>query len=192
MGLKGGINHFSYNLSTLSSTDPDDYLFGQERISRFLPNLGLGAYFYSPTFYLGLSVPKLLRNNLHEDQQGASARQSREERHYFVIGGVVFPISENVMFKPAFVGKMVQGAPSSIDFNGTFILFKSLWLGAFYRYGDSVGAIAQVKVSKALKLGYSYDMTSSYLRNYQNGSHEILLSYNIYWGEGDVFSPRFF
>lgn len=191
LGIKSGVNYYTYNLSTLSSMDPDDYLFGKEKTSIFLPNFGLGAYYFSSLFYIGLSVPKLLRNDLNESQS-STTRQSREERHYFVMGGIVFPFSEDVMLKPSFIAKIVQGAPSSVEVNGTFIFFGKLWLGAFYRFGDSYGALAQLKVSKSLKFGYSFDTTSTRLRNYHHGTHEVLLSYDIYWGEGDVLSPRFF
>jgi type IX secretion system PorP/SprF family membrane protein len=189
-GIKGGLNYLRYNLAGLRSTGSDSFLAGAERTNKLLPNFGIGLYYYSKQYYLGVSTPKILRNRY--DEENTRARNSREERHYFVVGGLLLPLSENVLFKPSSIAKMVQNSPASVELNSTFIFMKKVWLGAFYRIGDSVGALAQFEVSKTLKIGYSYDMTHSRLRSYSGGTHEVLLSYNIFRNGGDILSPRYF
>ena len=41
--------------------------------------------------------------------------------HFYLIGGHVFDLSENVKLKPAFLTKMVQGAPLQVDLSANFL-----------------------------------------------------------------------
>jgi hypothetical protein len=58
-----------------------------------------------------------------------------------------------------------------------------VWAGVSYRLGDMVAPMLgyQMPVGKdgtgLLKFGYSYDVTTSKLSNYSNGTHELMLNY---------------
>jgi hypothetical protein len=47
------------------------------------------------------------------------------------------------------------------------------------RFGDSYGVIAQFQATNKMMIGYSYDLTTSNLNAYSNGTHEIMFSYNL-------------
>jgi len=61
-----------------------------------------------------------------------------------------------------------------------------------YRTGDSYGFIAQWIFDKKLRIGYAYDITTTNLRNVSNGSHEIMVSYEMKFLKEKVVSPRYF
>jgi hypothetical protein len=87
----------------------------------------------------------------------------------------------------------VNGAPPSTDITGQFLLKDTYWLGATYRLGDAVALIGNIKLNKQLMIGYSYDFTVSELNNYNNGSHEIIVSYDFDgFLKNKVKSPRYF
>jgi hypothetical protein len=48
-----------------------------------------------------------------------------------------------------------------------------------YRPGDSFGFIAQWIFEEKLRIGYSIDFTTSKLKSFQNGTHEVMISYEI-------------
>lgn len=188
-GMKGGFNMYDINLQELIREDNEDdvIMFGASKM--FLPNFGVGTYLYSDRFYLGLSIPKMLQNSLSDN---SNTLQNKEERHYFFTGGIVLDVSENIRFKPSFTLRMVNGAPLSSEFSGAILLHDRLWLGGMYRLGDSVGAMVRFNVTNQFSLGYSYDMTQSRLRNDNQGTHEVYVSYDIAFRNKKILSPRFF
>lgn len=188
-GMKGGFNMYDINLQNLIREDNEDdaIMFGST--SMFLPNFGIGTYLFSERFYLGLSIPKMLQNSLSDN---SNTLQNKEERHYFFTGGIVLDVSENIRFKPSFTMRMVNGAPLSSEFSGAILLHDRLWLGGMYRLGDSVGALIKFNVTNQFSLGYSYDMTQSRLRNDNQGTHEVYVSYDIAFRNKKILSPRFF
>ena len=95
-------------------------------------------------------------------------------------------------FKPASFVKIVQGAPTSIDLSANFLINKKVTLGASYRVGAAIGALAGFQLSDRLMLGYAYDSDVTDLRNYNFGSHEVFIRFEFVKRiEGNV-SPRFF
>jgi len=191
LGLKGGLNFFDANLANLATNDPDDPVFAYDINRRFLPNLGVGAFFYTNQYYLGLSVPKLIENTINDN--GVSTQSiSKEQIHLFFMAGYVFDVNRIVKFKPSILAKYVHNAPVSLDLNGTFLFYERLWLGGMFRMGDSFGGLVQMQVTDQIKIGYSYDLPISKLGAYNNGTHEIMVSFDFNFGSGRVRSPRYF
>jgi len=190
-GIKGGVNYYDVNLLSLLGSQGDDHvaLFGARKM--FLPNFGVGSYLYSDRYYIGFSIPKMLQNSLSDDKNTLNYA-SREELHVFLTGGVVIDVSDNIKFKPSTIVRMVSGSPVSAEFSAAFLLNEKLWLGGMYRLGDSVGALVKFDITKQLSLGYSYDLTRSGLRYYNQGTHEIFVSYDLAYKNRKTLSPRYF
>ncbi|WP_167619748.1 type IX secretion system membrane protein PorP/SprF [Maribellus sediminis] len=193
LGLKGGFTNYSHNLQShqLSSTGAiDDPMFQGEINSDFMPNFGVGAFLYSTNYYVGLSVPQVVVNEFENNYN--NYKSQAQLRHYFLIAGAVFNLGENVKFKPTFLTKATNGAPIQFDFTTNFLIKEKLWLGAMYRTGDSYGFIAQWIFAQKLRVGYAVDFSINELRNYNNGSHEIMVSYELRFYKERVVSPRYF
>lgn len=191
-GLKGGVNFYYAGLTDLQLINPDDPTFAQNDLRRFLPNVGVGMYYYTDRFYAGLSAPKLIENVINKNSATITQNVSREEMHFYFMMGYVFHVNRILKFKPHFMTKFVQDAPVSIDLSAQFLIYDRLWLGGMYRFGDSVGALMQIQVSNQIKVGYSYDVSINELRTYNRGTHEIMVSYDFNFGKGRVTSPRYF
>lgn len=193
LGLKGGFNVYDLSLSMLNTTDPDPYLISNGDRSRFLPNFGVGAYYYTESYFAGVSIPKLLRNSLSYTDGSDLTVAGREERHWFFTVGGVFDVREPILkMKPSVMVRAVNGAPASLDLSLTMIIFERFWAGAMYRWGDAIAAHARLQVNENMQLGYSYDLTTSKLRPYNFGSHEIFVSYNFSFRGQRIQSPRYF
>lgn len=192
MGLKGGFNFYQAELSKLKVFDEGDPGFSDDVKGKFMPNVGFGFYYYTNKYYLGVSAPKLMRNKFLENYNVKSVSLGKEERHYYFIGGYIFEIDRNIVFKPSVLAKFVSGAPISFDVNGSFLFYKRLWLGATYRVGDAVSLMAEVKIGNNLLLGYAFDYTLSKLTQFNSGTHEILISYSFRLSRSRLKSPRYF
>jgi type IX secretion system PorP/SprF family membrane protein len=193
LGIKGGLTTFDANISGLILNQLDDPAF-RENINEIFPVVGVGAYFFGEKYYVGLSAPNLLTSKHLENKQGLTAL-GEENIHYFVTGGYVFDINEDFKLKPAFMARGVQGAPLSVDITANVLMFNRLEAGVGYRFGDAITGLVNFAITPQLRVGYAYDRTTSNLGDYNDGTHEFLLLFDL-----DLFglskgydkSPRFF
>lgn len=165
-----------------------DALFNQNIENRFLPTIGSGLYYYTDNFYVGLSIPNFLTTEHYDDNIEALAN---ENIHYFFMAGLVFDISDYIKFKPALLSKVVAGSPVSIDVSANMMFYERFTFGLAYRLDDSISGLVNFQVSNSLQIGYAYDMTTSNFQNYNSGTHEIMLIYDIL-RYSKFKSPRFF
>ncbi len=196
LGLKAGVTLFNtdFNGFNLQSGDQSTDIAFDENISRVFPNVGLGAFFFTKKYYLGVSAPNLLTTKHLETQNGIKST-GVQSIHYFVTGGYVFDLNRDLKLKPAFMAKAVNGAPLSLDVTANVLIKERLELGLGYRLEDAMSALASFKVTPNLRIGYSYDYTTSNLGNFNSGSHELFVLFDV-----DLFglkggydrSPRFF
>jgi len=191
LGLKAGLTlHNVDYLTKINPTLPDvgDSAFGQN-VSNSYFNFGTGAFYYTNKYYLGLSVPNMLKAK-HLDFNGRS--YGNESSHYFLTGGYVFDVSQNVKFKPFFMAKSSFEAPASLDVSTNFMFKDKFEIGATYRLEDSFGAMVNYAVTPSLKIGYAYDHIVSDLKVTTPSSHEIILLYNVNFNKKVSRSPRYF
>jgi type IX secretion system PorP/SprF family membrane protein len=193
-GLKAGFtsintnfNGFRLNSGNISTDDA----FAQN-INETVPNIGVGAYYFTDNYYVGISAPNLLSAE-HIKSRATINSFGPQEIHTYFTGGYVFDINEEFKFKPAFMAIFVKGAPVSVDLTANVLYHEKFELGAAYRFDDSVSILMNVNVTPSLRIGYSYDYTTSNLSQFNSGSHEIVLLYNFdLLGKGYDKSPRFF
>ncbi|WP_435261492.1 PorP/SprF family type IX secretion system membrane protein [Tenacibaculum sp. nBUS_03] len=188
-GLKLGGRFFSVDWSKGVFRDGNDRSLN-ENISKFLPTIGAGVYYYKSNWYLGLAVPNLLRTEHYDDVSNGGV-VATERMHYFLIGGYVFDLSDSIKFKPAVLSKIVSGAPLSLDVSANFLFNNKFRLGAAWRWDDSISALLGFQINESLQIGYAYDLTTSNYSNYNSGTHEVMLRYEIF-KEQKMKSPRFF
>ena len=188
LGLKGGMSY--YNLDEELFTEPDvlNDPFFQDQFNRWTPNFGVGFYLSSQNWYIGGSAPKLINN----DNNKYNEYLALEQIHYYLTGGYVFDINENLKLRPTTILKATKGAPLSIDLTATAILNEKFYLGASYRIDDAVGAFMDVQLFDGFRAGYAYEHPISDIRPYTSGSHEILLIYEFRFKNTRYKSPRFF
>lgn len=190
-GLKAGANLFSANLIDLNPIVEDDQTFSANISSKPLPNFGFGVMYYSKRYYIGASVPKLLQNKLI-DGDLPNFTNNTEAQHAFLIAGAVFDISHYTKFKPTILFKAVNGAPPGVEVTGQFLFYDKLWAGLMYRWQDAAGVLVQYEINNKFKIGYAYDYTLSDIRRYSDGSHEIMLGFDLRRGYPGDISPRYF
>ncbi len=193
-GLKGGMNLRKLDLTDLTTGTAGDPTLLSDIKSEFLPNFGFGVYYFTPKYYLGLSIPKLLENDFKENKVEGSVDFGNESKHYFFIAGAVFKLSDNLLLKPTGFLKFVSGAPLEGDITANFIFSNRFRIGAMFRTGAAFGLLAGVNITDQLSVGYSYDWSfTNTTGKYNAGSHEIMLRYDfIFNSKNKIRSPRYF
>ena len=64
--------------------------------------------------------------------------------------------------------------------------------GIAYRWSAAVSGMVGFQVSNSRFIGYGYDLETTKLANYNSGSHEIFLRYELFKNYNKIISPRFF
>jgi len=182
------------DFTKLNIYNPADPRFQNNVDNKFSPNIGAGIYFHSNKSYLGLSVPNFLETKHFDESSNSNSASfvAKERMHYYFIGGHVFDLSPSIQFKPAFLTKMVQGAPLQVDVSANFLFNEKFTLGAAYRWSAAMSAMVGFQVNQNWFIGYAYDMETTKLADYNSGSHEIFLRYELFNNFDRVVSPRFF
>ena len=179
LGLKAGFNYLEGKLTGLDRYHIDDsYILDFGDFYRFMPNFGVGGFWYGENFYLGFAVPRLLQNPYNKAENTFTTK-SREERHYFLHGAYSHPIARDIVFQPAVTTIMVAGAPITADLDFAFhFLDQKLTFGALYRISDSFGGYLQFQY-ETLRIGFAYDLTHTRLSKYNNGTFEVMIRYDL-------------
>ena len=186
-GVKGGINLINIGREGLNTDNPNDPKLLQNIRNNINPNFGFGIYYHTPGFFIGVSTPKLLERSYDE-----LSTTNLERRHYFATIGGVIRLSDKGKLRPTSLLKITEGAPLSLDLTAAAIYNEKLWLGANYRLLAAFGAFVQVQITPQFKIGVASDFGTQRLRNYNNGSFEIMLSYDCLFKKEGIRSPRYF
>ncbi|WP_031428003.1 type IX secretion system membrane protein PorP/SprF [Flavimarina sp. Hel_I_48] len=195
-GLKAGATFFNTDFTRLqlgSGSSSTDLAFDRD-ISQTYPTLGVGLFYFSDQYYLGASAPNLLNSEHIEERDGVRGF-GKETVHYFLTGGYVFDLNPEIKLKPSFMARAVEGAPLSLDLNANVLLYEKLEAGIGYRVGNAITGLVNFEVAEGLRIGYAYDYTTSNLGKYNDGSHEIMLLFDLkFLGLTPKYSksPRFF
>ncbi|RKS14031.1 type IX secretion system membrane protein PorP/SprF [Flavobacterium sp. 120] len=186
-GIKATANFFNLDVNRLNPVDDDPSL--HDFNNKFTPNIGAGVYLHSDKAYVGFSIPNFIESNRYDDNEVAIFK---EKINYYLMAGYVFDLNESIKFKPALLTKVVAGAPLQLDVSGNFMFSDKFVVGIAYRWSAAVSAMVGFQVSDGMYIGYGYDHETTNLNNYNSGSHEIFLRYEIFKNNGKITTPRFF
>ena len=189
-GLKAGLDLCQSNWSDIEIVDQNDKAFESNSPIYVKPNVGAGFYFYNKKYYAGLSVPLLLTNRLEYNEK-IEVSHNFKNYNTMLTAGVLFKLNNSFKVKPSFLIKYHQASPMQFDLNANFIYRDIAWLGFSYRLDDAVVAILQYQITPQLAVGYAYDYTLSELNKYGNGSHEIMIRYELGF-KVKAYNPRYF
>jgi type IX secretion system PorP/SprF family membrane protein len=174
LGLKGGIGTGRIDGLDLG----DDIVFSENANSFLLPNFGVGAYYYTPAFYAGLSVPLLLHYRTN-DNGDVSAYHSFNNYAWYLVAGVKVPLAENWRLHPSALIEYDKPGGVMAD-GGLSVIYKDvLEAGASYRTKQAIIMLIDFKITYQLRVGIAYDYGLNELNNYNRNSFEVALEYNF-------------
>jgi len=134
-------------------------------------DVGFGAYYNNDKLFAGISASHLLESSVDLDNFSKVYK-----RHIYGMVGYNFEVSPTIVLKPMVFVKNVSGN-TTFDINVNAQFNERFWVGASYRNEDAIVGLLGMNITEKLKVGYSYDFTTSELKNYSDGTHEIMLGY---------------
>ena len=137
-------------------------------------DMDIGVYYKTDQLYIGLSSSHLLPGTLQ-----SAYFEYDVARHYYIMAGYRHALSRDWVLLPSTFIKS-DAASTQVDISLLAEWSETIWGGISYRLSDAV--VPMIGVYKdigngTMKIGYSYDVTTSRLRQYSSGSHELMVSY---------------
>ncbi len=191
IGVQGQIDYGRIDWNMADPLDQGDDMLPMSETSKVNPNFGLGVYYANPSYYLGVSIPRVLKTSIYDDE-AADYVGINALRSYYLMGGLMMRVSKNVEFHPAALITVNPKSPFEADLNASFIFMKTLWVGASYRLGDSFDFILQYQLNQQLKAAVGVDVTVTELSNYSPGSFELMLEYVFLHNGSRLKNIRYF
>jgi type IX secretion system PorP/SprF family membrane protein len=174
LGLSAGILQYSVDGHKLTLYDNDDLILVAQYRSALTPDFGAGAYLHSDKLFVSFSVPQFYEAEVKLAGITHSTL-SRIKPHYYTLAGYTFDLGEDFQVEPSVLVKYMKPTPVKVDVSVRGIYKKQIWLGLTYRTHDAICAMMGVWYKNWLMFGYGYDYTTTNLRKYSTGTHEITL-----------------
>jgi type IX secretion system PorP/SprF family membrane protein len=189
-GIKASANLLDVDFNKLNRYNLNDSKFDANLDKKFSPNIGAGLYFYSQSTYFGLSIPNFIETKHFDGFQ--TNYLAKERLNLYFIAGHVFELSPSLKFKPSLFTKAVKGAPLQVDLSGNMMFNDKFVLGLAYRWSAAVSVMAGFQATDSWFIGYGYDRETTRLAQFNSGSHEIFLRYELFNKFDKIILPRFF
>ena len=123
----------------------------------------------------------------------SAATLSKMTRHYYITGGYKYKLNTDFVIEPSACIKYAKPAPLQFDLGVRAIYHDKIWLGGVYRYLDAVSALVGYKLQENITFVYSYDFTTSNIRRYSSGTHELMIAIKFHKVEvkaPDMVTPQ--
>jgi type IX secretion system PorP/SprF family membrane protein len=172
-GLSAGILQFMVDASKITLRDEGDNLLTNGVQSDLLLDAGFGTYLYHEKFFFGFSAPQILHNKIQFFKD--VPQEGRLANHFFITGGYNFDLNNDIRIIPSIFVKYVSPVPVQYDINLRAIYRKMVWVSVAYRNLDAIPVSVGWNINENFTLAYAYDMTTTNLKNYSTGTHELMV-----------------
>ncbi len=177
-GASVGLAQFHLDRNSAVVQRPDDPFLHADFDNMMKPDLGLGLWLYGEHFYLGASGRQLLMSD-RSVQASPERPFLKMLPHYYLTGGVRFPVSMDLSLTPSAMLKTVQGGSIALDgsLKGTYR--EQFWAGASYRHQDAVALLVGIYVNHLLDISYSHDIPTTDMHRVSANTHEVVLGFKL-------------
>lgn len=173
-GLQAGFVNFKSSNGDLNPYDPSDPAFaGTFNFTK--PSFGAGAILHSDKYFVGVSVPRMLKSNIAIGNIEAELYS----QHYYIVGAYNIFLNEHLRIKPSVLLKGVKGAKLSTDLNFALNIDERYTAGVFTRNFNTYGLLAQMKINDTYRFGYAFEVPSNNSVGAKFTSHEFMIGMNL-------------
>lgn len=177
-GLQGGIaNYRSDNMELNIEDETDPYFAGNQNITK--PTFGAGLILHNNTFFLGLSVPRMLKNQETFSNGGDAVEASLYTQHFYGMASYILFLNERLRLKPSALLKYVPENPLSVDINAVLNIDERYGVGAFTRNFNTYGFLASIKFAQSYKFSYAFELPTNKSVGVNFTTHEITLGLSL-------------
>lgn len=175
LGLSGGLMQYRLDGTKITLLDPGDLVLANSLLTKFLPDFGFGAMWYSEDYYVGLAVPQFIQSRIDFSDDGTQSL-SKLTSHWYLNAGYNYWINEDFSVEPSMMMRFSWPVVPQIDLGLRGIYQDMFYLGTQFRTQDAWAILAGFQTpDEKFTFGYAYDITTSALNQFSNGSHELMV-----------------
>lgn len=176
-GTKIGYNSSRIDLDLLKRLQPEETVFGYDKIVNNSLTIGLGLNIYTNKFYIGISTPNTLKNKYYDPSfRGVIATR---RNYYYSTLGYKINLNREYILTPTVLTRITAGSRVSTLASLNLNWQEKLLTGINFEYDASIGAYFGINVYKGVKVGYSYDRSLRSFSQYNEGSHTFFLNFYL-------------
>ena len=173
-GLQAGFISFRGNNDELNPYDIDDPAFNEiQNVTR--PSFGAGLILHSERYFLGLSVPRMLKAKV----TFSDLETELYSQHFYAMGAYIFYLNEHIRLKPSVLLKSVKGSPLSADVNFAVNFEEKITAGVYTRNLNAYGLMGQIKFGGSYRFGYAFEVPSGSSVGARFTTHELSFGMNL-------------
>jgi type IX secretion system PorP/SprF family membrane protein len=102
-GLKGGFDRSNTDYTGILTTVANDPVFNGNDQTYLLPNIGVGAYYFSDRLFGGVSIPSFLSYRKNTSSSSVEAFHNFKNYDFVFSGGGLITFTSAVKLKPSFL-----------------------------------------------------------------------------------------
>ncbi len=174
IGLETGMMNQKLDGQWDPPQSPSDPQMPQDKKSKTIFDLGIGAFFQQPNkYYVGISI-----SHIHNPKiEYTDAATSTLRRHFYATAGYNQRFFNSpIELQPAVIVKL-DGTILQYDLNLTATYNKKFRIGVSYRDRDAILPMIGVQLFNGLNISYSYEIPLTKMIKASSGTHEIFLGY---------------
>ncbi len=173
-GLQAGFISYRGNYDELNPWDRTDPVFlDVQNITK--PSFGAGLILHSDRYFIGLSIPRMLKASVTVDEIEAQLYS----QHFYAMGAYVFYLNEHIRLKPSVLLKSVKGSPISTDVNFSATFEEKVTAGVYTRNLNAYGIMGQIKFGGSYRFGYAFEVPAGNSVGARFTTHELSFGLNL-------------
>jgi type IX secretion system PorP/SprF family membrane protein len=177
LGVSALIENRKLDVGEVTVRDPDPFYNHLLQSSNTQTDLNIrsGLLLYSQNFYAGISYLPLVNMALQSSELSMNTPFYRGSFQ----AGYSFPLNNDVTLKPSVFGLLQMKGGMAIDYSVKAYVQNKIWMGLTYRDIQSGVAIFGFNINELFTVSYAYEMSLGNLRQFNDGSHELVLSMRL-------------
>jgi type IX secretion system PorP/SprF family membrane protein len=176
MGIKAGVQNYVVDYNLLSIENPSEFIAGIGEQKKLNYIIGTGFYLHNKNFFIGASIPNLIKPNLLDSRSSMISQQSM---NYYLSSGYKIYTDENIYIQPTFLTRLVKGAPISSLLSINLNIKDEIYVSTNFEFKSSIGLFAGIRIFENYLIGYAFDKSITKFNSQNNGTHSFFLNFNI-------------
>ena len=175
LALNGGIVREQWRTAELSAKHPDETLLALDTPTATLPSIDFAAFYHTRAVFAGMEVSHLNAGSA-EPTTGTTYGLWRQAQ---AVVGTAIGINAQQALRPSAMVRWSAAGIITGEVDVAWLWEDRLWLGAGYRLDFGLVGYAEYLITNTLRIGYAYDYATGPLSQFQTGSHEVLIGWNL-------------
>jgi type IX secretion system PorP/SprF family membrane protein len=176
-GIGAKAIYYTLDLEAGNLPPGEDPAFSANAYNRFLADARSGLYLYGQNFYAGYSVLNMAQSNFNKEV-GDGFSKNYLHRNYIGMLGYRHEYNSDIHFEPSVLIRKTESTKSQYDFSTRVFFQDAFWTGLSVRTNGSISAVIGFRAGE-MHITYAYDHFFNAINAYQNGTHELSISFKF-------------